>query len=311
MHARTLRPRSQSAFSLIELLVVVAIILILLGIIVPVSRNAKEKSNFVTCAHNMKTILAGLLMHPASNDGYLPWAGGVDRNYHNDWVWGGQGDKAAAMVPARFGAADWGFHPEAGATHTLITGQPRVFATAASVADWQKVAPGGGKPYENATYNTMEHRTYRCPSTGELGKSLRVNFSVNDAYDTQWADSNMKDPPSYDTKSWTHMKWKAQRSKYGVRLSTLKGPSHKIFLANEDPRTMKNASFAPGGSAAGDEILDGDNPHVTHDGRINIGFADGHIGQFKGEFVLDSQKTDIISPDGKLNNRQYWYGPAD
>lgn len=305
MKTPALRPRS--AFSLIELLVVIAIILILLGLIVPLSRLAKEKSNLMTCGQNMKTIDAGLLMQPASNDGYLPWAGNADRNWYNDWMWGGQNDQWPAIEsPSRFTASDYGFHPEGGSVYTTITGIPRMFTTDANKPDVQITSPRGGKP--NTAYTTMEHKTYRCPSTGEIGKAQRNNFSMNDAYDTPWGDST--DDAGESATKWEDMKERAQRSKYGVRLSTLKGPSHKIMLINEDPRTMKNASFYPGGSATGKEIKVGV-PHITHDGKINMGFADGHIGQVTSEFVLESQRTNIMSSDGKLNNVQYWYAPAD
>jgi prepilin-type processing-associated H-X9-DG protein len=313
MPRRASRSASCAAFSLIELLVVIAIIIVLLGLIFPVARKSKERANMLTCAHNMKTVNAGIVAFPANNDGYLPWAGNADRNWVHDWVWGGQGDKAdQIMNPARWTANDFGFHPEAGSVFTLITGQPRVYETASNLPDLRQSAPNKGKPYENATYNTMEHKAFRCPSTGDVGKALRVNFSMNDAYDTQWGDGTTDDNRVANSKtSWGDMKWRAQRSPYGVRLSTIKGPSHKIMLINEDPRTMKNASFYPEGSAAGREITEGEAPHVTHDGKINMGFADGHIGQFTGDFVLSSQKNNIISPDGTLNNMQYWYAPTD
>lgn len=298
--------RPRSAFSLIELLVVIAIILILLGLIIPLSRIAREKSNLVTCAHNMKSINAGLLAHPTTNDGYLPWAGNVDRNWKNDWVWGGQ-SKADLNNPGVYKSAAFGFHPEAGIAYPLVSGLPRILKTESNIPNLQTAAPSKGAPYEDTLHNEMEHKMYRCPSTGDLGKALRVNFSMNDAYDTQWGDGNT-DPNrnAVSATSWGDMKWRAQRSKFGVRLSTLKGPSHKIMLVNEDPFTMLNASFAPGGTA--DDVM---GAHVTHDGKINVGFADGHIGQNSGDFMFEIQKTSVISPDGKLNNVQYWFAPAD
>ncbi len=68
-HAVT-RPRC--AFTLIELMVVIAIIAILVGIMVPVIAQAQEQANRTKCAANMSGITKAMATYAQGNDGY-PW----------------------------------------------------------------------------------------------------------------------------------------------------------------------------------------------------------------------------------------------
>jgi len=103
---------------------------------------------------------------------------------------------------------------------------------------------------------------YRCPSTGPLGAALRVNFSMNCYLDP------MTHPPV------------APR---GVLHSAIINPSQKLSLINEDPKTMRNASFVPEGTAANGNF-------VVHNGRVNVGYCDGHLESMKDKMVRDIQR---------------------
>src|SRR5262245_48129834 len=102
---------------------------------------------------------------------------------------------------------------------------------------------------------------YRCPSTGALGLALRVNFSMNG-----WL--NPLEPSAGPA---------------GVRMPSVINPAKKVLLVNEDPKTMFNASFYPGGSAQGGSF-------VVHNGRVNVGFIDGHIEHIKDRKLVDMQR---------------------
>ncbi len=75
----TLRQRGASAFTLIELLTVIAIIGILAAILIPVLGHVREKARTTQCLGNLRQLgLAGLL-YAGNNRGMLPagnWAGG-------------------------------------------------------------------------------------------------------------------------------------------------------------------------------------------------------------------------------------------
>ncbi|EEF61041.1 type II secretion system protein [Pedosphaera parvula] len=82
-----------AAFTLIELLLVVAIIGILAGLLLPALSSAKAKGNTVACLSNLKQLGLCFQMYNADNDGRfadnLPnFYTGTDPGYSNSWVVG-------------------------------------------------------------------------------------------------------------------------------------------------------------------------------------------------------------------------------
>jgi prepilin-type N-terminal cleavage/methylation domain-containing protein len=68
-HART---RRAAAFTLVELLVVIGIIAILIAILMPALRRAREAANGVACSSNQRQIMLAFLMFAGDNKGHLP-----------------------------------------------------------------------------------------------------------------------------------------------------------------------------------------------------------------------------------------------
>lgn len=76
------RPGSRKgcyAFTLVELLVVVAIIALLVSILLPTLNKAKEQTSRVICASNLRNCGTALHLYTASNNGYFP-------PHYDDWV---------------------------------------------------------------------------------------------------------------------------------------------------------------------------------------------------------------------------------
>ena len=60
------------AFTLIEVLIVISVILTIVGLIFPVLSKIREKSNQVVCMSNMGQVYKAILQYTFENDGYLP-----------------------------------------------------------------------------------------------------------------------------------------------------------------------------------------------------------------------------------------------
>jgi prepilin-type N-terminal cleavage/methylation domain-containing protein len=83
--------RRASAFTLVELLVVIGIIAVLIGILMPVLSKVRAQANRVACLSNIKQLGTAILTYCNDNDGYFPtcawWDDGLAyRPYPEDWV---------------------------------------------------------------------------------------------------------------------------------------------------------------------------------------------------------------------------------
>jgi prepilin-type N-terminal cleavage/methylation domain-containing protein len=80
-----------SAFSLIELLIVIAVIALMLSILTPSLRAVRIIAKRVGCAHNLKQIALGMDMYLGDNDHTYPCARDPVSEQPRYWLWMGRG----------------------------------------------------------------------------------------------------------------------------------------------------------------------------------------------------------------------------
>src|SRR5262245_42371483 len=68
-------PRRNSAFTLVELLVVIGIIALLISILLPALNRAQQAANLVDCQARLSQIGQAVQIYTAQNKGLLPWGG--------------------------------------------------------------------------------------------------------------------------------------------------------------------------------------------------------------------------------------------
>src|SRR3954465_12211793 len=78
--SRTPARRITTAFTLVELLVVIGIIALLVGILLPALSRARENANSVKCMANLRQIGAAMYIYANNNRGSLPYGFVVNKN---------------------------------------------------------------------------------------------------------------------------------------------------------------------------------------------------------------------------------------
>ena len=84
--------RRRSAFTLVELLVVIGIVAVLVGLLMPALGRARESARRAQCASNLKQLITAIVMYGQDNHGYFPGSGIAKGLFYkapheSDWIY--------------------------------------------------------------------------------------------------------------------------------------------------------------------------------------------------------------------------------
>ena len=208
---RKMTPCGEAGFTLVELLVVLAIIGLMAALLLSALGQAKEHGKTTVCKNNMRQLALGFLMYAEDNGEYLPWPGGqpdranTDPDYAADWCAGGQGSINTSLASS-WSLPGFGLNPECGSLFPYVMGRER-------------------QAYDGS--HKQDYPIYRCPGAGKLGEKQRVNYSANG-----WMDPGK--PFGTD-----------RVSLQGVMTTAITDPSRKILLVSESPDKVLDPAFQP------------------------------------------------------------------
>jgi type II secretory pathway pseudopilin PulG len=143
------RPARAAAFTLVELLVVIGIIALLVAILLPALRRAKEAANGAQCSSNQRQLMMAFLMFANDHKGHLPgnyWDAQAQQGdpEKRDWLMGDNPNQGNAVLQL----AD---APEKGTVYRYIN-NAAVYRCPSMVADGTSAGSGSNGRFDYAAF---------------------------------------------------------------------------------------------------------------------------------------------------------------
>src|SRR5688572_6868457 len=95
------------AFTLVELLVVIAVVALLIGLLMPVLAGVQDRGRDITCQSNLRGIMQAMFGYAAEHNGQLPWGYVNNRMRPGTWSPAPDSDEAEAVCWAALVARYW------------------------------------------------------------------------------------------------------------------------------------------------------------------------------------------------------------
>ena len=263
---------SRRAFSLVEMIVVMAILIAMMSILMPAIGGARDAANGTLCASHIRSLTQGFLLFAQDHGGHLP---GTSQNIwsdpnpdHLDWLFGSYAEYAVIVS----GSLASGLSPSIDDQRAQLAQAPQ-YGTL-----WRYL--------NNTSYSTTNlpggsYITYRCPSLtatfsgGGAGSNGRFDYAAFAMFDgasigkmpsrsvmhsTFDPQSTANPYPASPDPRWISHCW----STYSTALPT-------PLVCQEDAQYNINGSAMDGSHAGEDQLA-----HLHHGGSF-YGSVDGSV----------------------------------
>lgn len=235
----------QRAFTLVELLVTIAIIGILASLLLPVLSSAKARASLRACNNDLRQLSLGCQMYSHDNNSELvsSWPLGWDSYLVNPFSWCPGWASATQPQDPLYGPA-----PQYSPTNVYALQQGAI---------WNYV---------------QSAKVYRCPSDNSSINGVPVvrSFSMN-----CWVAGRSKDDPSGNSTDYTTPEDDAALKLIFFRKEAdFRYPSKTWRLIDEDASTINDSLFLLDMASANGVF---DLPSTRHGTAYDLEFADGHV----------------------------------
>jgi prepilin-type N-terminal cleavage/methylation domain-containing protein/prepilin-type processing-associated H-X9-DG protein len=281
MHVSTSRPgrRGQrrrcrtvrSAFTLVELLVVIGIIAVLIAILLPTLNRARESARRVQCLSNMRQLSQALIMFTAENNGWMPGQAGGSVQIRDDSKGTFNIVNASDTTAPENVSWDWiawqrEIDPVKGYDSTDKNANLNITHSALAKYMGQKLVQAPTHAEQNRVAERLES-VFRCPSDvlearpkmdenikdpSEPQTAYRYSYSLNANVSTRTRTGK---PSGYVNSGWggssptppAPTDWPTNARSWGTfngKITSIKGPSDVLLFVCEDEQTIDDGAFS-------------------------------------------------------------------
>jgi prepilin-type N-terminal cleavage/methylation domain-containing protein/prepilin-type processing-associated H-X9-DG protein len=289
------RTSANHAFTLVELLVVIAIVAVLIAVLLPALNRAREAAKQVQCLSNLKQISNATIAYCMDNGGSYPGRAGqgndaiFDGDPKKHWGWIAWRRKVDPVTGVYYpGTWDQNITLSALARYMSARSVDHNPTNSTALADYRKA---------NEVNRTLE-QVFRCPSDNLAGRVAflpdnggrglyRYSYSMNICFGN-------KRPDATGT---------ILLNKPHAKFNQVRRSSEKIVFIDESERSINNGEYNPTAP-----LTSADNPNHDYsaiaerheprakrnsqDAKGNVAFADGHAEFFSRKEAFERKFYD-------------------
>lgn len=231
----------ERAFTLVELLVVIGLILMLVAILLPAVRKSVEAGRQVTCLNHMRQIVQATLQYCADNDDTFPSGAAVEDNPQpSDWIFWKTG------LPAPYNALPYTDTTRSAIGRYIGSSAPTVFRCPSDSCDARPPHPSYSSWQYLYSYSMncwiAENGTLSL-QTGYWHHWCRTRDIVNPSEVILLVD---EDDQSIDDGSWLPSNASGGHNQLSNRHDVNRDPSDASVSGNYDATTRGNVVFCDG-----------------------------------------------------------------